>query len=109
MLQCSCFLLPSLLSPSWSYNAMSSHSDTRTSLITLFPTGLQGTRIHAVGAGGSGISAVLRLAAEQGALVTGCDVAETTMAKLLNTLGVQVSLGHDPAHVAGCDLIVTTP
>ena len=91
---------------------MSSHSDTPdtpVSLVKLFPDGLRGKRIHAVGAGGSGISAVLRLAAEQGALVTGCDVAETTMSRLLNAQGVQVALGHDPAHVAGCDLVVTTP
>jgi UDP-N-acetylmuramate--alanine ligase len=88
---------------------MSSHSDTSISLVTLFPDGLRGKRIHAVGAGGSGISAILRLAAEQGALVTGCDVAETTMSKRLNTQGVQVTVGHDPAHVAGCDLVVTTP
>jgi UDP-N-acetylmuramate--alanine ligase len=88
---------------------MSSHSDSPASLVDLFPAGLRGKHIHAVGAGGSGISAVLRLAAEQGALVTGCDVAETTMAKLLNAQGVQVAVGHDPAHVAGCELVVTTP
>jgi len=91
---------------------MSSHSDTPdtpVSLITLFPDGLRGKRIHAVGAGGSGISAVLRLAAEQGALVTGCDMAETTMSKRLNAQGVQVTVGHDPAHVGGYDLVVTTP
>jgi UDP-N-acetylmuramate--alanine ligase len=88
---------------------MSSHMDTHSSLIDLFPDGLRGKRIHAVGAGGSGISAVLRLAAEQGALVTGCDVAETTMSRLLNAQGVQVALGHDPAHVVVCDLVVTTP
>jgi UDP-N-acetylmuramate--alanine ligase len=83
--------------------------DTSVSLVKLFPDGLRGKRIHAVGAGGSGISAVLRLAAEQGAFVTGCDVAETTMSKRLNAQGVQVQVGHDPAHVAGCDLVVTTP
>jgi UDP-N-acetylmuramate--alanine ligase len=88
---------------------MSSHADTYPPLVTLFPDGLRGRRIHAVGAGGSGISAVLRLAAEQAALVTGCDVAETTMSRLLNAQGVRVTLGHDPAHVAGNDLVVTTP
>ncbi len=91
---------------------MASQSDTPPSppsLAHLFPNGLRGRRIHAVGAGGSGISAVLRLAAEQGALVTGCDVAETTMSRLLNAQGVQVTVGHNPAHVLGCDLVVTTP
>jgi len=79
------------------------------SLAALFPDGIDGARIHAVGAGGSGISAVLRLARERGALVTGCDAADTTMAKLLNAQGVPVAVGHDPAHVAGADLVVTTP
>jgi UDP-N-acetylmuramate--alanine ligase len=88
---------------------MSSQTDTLSSLVDLFPTGLRGKRIHAVGAGGSGISAVLRLAAEQGALVSGCDAVETTMSRLLNAQGVTVTLGHDPAHVAGSDLVVTTP
>ncbi len=74
-----------------------------------FPGGLAGTRIHAVGAGGSGISAVLRLAAERGASVTGCDAAETTMARHLNAHGISVVVGHDPIHVQDSDLIVTTP
>ncbi len=52
---------------------------------------------------------MLRLAAEQGALVTGCDVAKTTMSKRLNTQGIKVTVGHNPAHVTGCDLVVTTP
>jgi UDP-N-acetylmuramate--alanine ligase len=88
---------------------VASHSDAPVSLTELFPAGLRSKRIHAVGAGGSGISAVLRLAAEQGAFVTGCDVAETTMSRLLHAQGVPVTLGHDPAHVATCDLVVTTP
>ncbi len=74
-----------------------------------FPRGLTGKRIHAVGAGGSGISAVLRLAAERGAVVTGCDVADTTMARHLNAKGIPVVVGHDRAHVQGADLVVTTP
>ena len=51
----------------------------------LFAAGIRGRRIHAVGAGGSGISAALWLAREYGALVSGCDAAETTMSKLLNS------------------------
>jgi UDP-N-acetylmuramate--alanine ligase len=84
-----------------------------------FPGGLAGKCIHAVGAGGSGISAVLRLARERGADVSGCDVAETTMSRLLNAEGIPVALGHDPAHILhpllgpthspGPDLVITTP
>ncbi|MGZ6388848.1 MAG: UDP-N-acetylmuramate--L-alanine ligase [Ktedonobacterales bacterium] len=79
------------------------------SLMELFPDGVNGKRIHAVGGGGSGISAALWLAHERGALVSGCDVAETSMSRLLNSQGITISLGHDPAHVADADLVVVTP
>ncbi|HKW21670.1 MAG TPA: Mur ligase domain-containing protein, partial [Ktedonobacterales bacterium] len=56
-------------------------------LLKLFPDGLRGKRIHVVGAGGSGVSSVLLLAREQGAVVTGCDVAQTTMTRVLEQQG----------------------
>lgn len=79
------------------------------SLAELFPDGVKGKRIHAVGGGGSGISAALWLAHERGALVAGCDAAETSMSRLLNSQHIAISLGHDPAHVADADLVVVTP
>ena len=78
-------------------------------LAELFAGGVEGKRIHAVGGGGSGISAALWLARERGALVSGCDVAETSMSRLLNSQGIALALGHDPAHVADADLVVVTP
>ena len=44
-----------------------------------FPDGVAGKRIHAVGAGGHGISAGLLLAHAAGALVTGCDRTPTSL------------------------------
>lgn len=79
------------------------------SLAAVFPGGVKGKRIHAVGGGGSGISAALWLAREHGALVSGCDVAETSMSRLLNSQGIAISLGHDPAHVMDADLVVVSP
>jgi UDP-N-acetylmuramate--alanine ligase len=79
-------------------------------LAELFPAGLGGKRIHAVGAGGSGISAALWLARERGALVSGCDVASTGMSRLLNSKGILITEGHDAAHTeAGVDLVVVSP
>ncbi len=75
----------------------------------LFAAGIRGRRIHAVGAGGSGISAALWLAREYGALVSGCDVAETTMSKLLNSEGIVITTGHDVSHIEGSDLVVVSP
>lgn len=79
------------------------------SLAELFPDGVKGKRIHAVGGGGSGISAALWLAREHGALVSGCDEAQTSMSRLLNSQDIVISLGHDPAHIADADLVVVTP
>ncbi|HEX6542922.1 MAG TPA: UDP-N-acetylmuramate--L-alanine ligase [Ktedonobacterales bacterium] len=78
-------------------------------LVELFPDGLRGKRIHVVGAGGSGVSSVVLLAHDQGALVTGCDIAETTMTRLLEQQGIPISRGHDAAHVHEVDLVVTNP
>src|SRR5579859_637376 len=74
-----------------------------------FPDGVRGKRIHAVGAGGHGISAGLLVAQARGALVTGCDHIPTPLSAMLRREGVKVTVGHDTAHVAGYDLVVTNP
>jgi UDP-N-acetylmuramate--alanine ligase len=79
------------------------------SLAELFTDGVAGKRVHFVGAGGSGISGVMWLARERGALVSGCDVAPTSSWRLLQSRGVDVVLGHDPAHVRDADLVVLSP
>src|SRR5260221_7594597 len=71
---------------------------TELSLAERFPHGLGGVRIHAVGAGGHGISAALRLARERGALVSGCDAADSPMARALASQGVPIAIGHDAGH-----------
>jgi UDP-N-acetylmuramate--alanine ligase len=78
-------------------------------LEAVFPDGVRGKRIHAVGAGGHGISAGLLVAHARGALVTGCDHIPTPLSEMLCREGALVTVGHDPAHVAGCDLVVTNP
>ena len=78
-------------------------------LIRAFPDGLVGRRIHAVGAGGSGVSAGLRLARAQGAVVSGCDNAQTSQAKLLDAEGIPITYRHDVAHIADAELVVTNP
>ena len=82
-------------------------------LLRLFPTGLSGLHIHAMGAGGIGISTVMQLALARGAHVTGCDQTETSMSRFLSGKGVPVELGHDPGHVLHpdrpIDLVVSAP
>ncbi len=79
------------------------------SLAEVFPDGMRDRRIHAVGAGGHGISAALLLARAHGAIVTGCDAAETAMSHLLARHGITVNVGHDARHTADADLVVVSP
>jgi UDP-N-acetylmuramate--alanine ligase len=81
-------------------------------LIALFPDGLTGKHIHAMGAGGIGASAVIQLARAQGAVITGCDVAESSMGRFLEGQGVPIVRGHDPSHLttgARVDLLINAP
>ncbi|HEX8733258.1 MAG TPA: Mur ligase domain-containing protein, partial [Ktedonobacterales bacterium] len=75
----------------------------------LFPQGVRGKRIHAVGAGGHGISAGLLIAQAAGAIVTGCDRAPSSLATMLEESGIPIAFGHDNTHVAAADLVVTNP
>lgn len=79
------------------------------SLAERFPEGVGSVRIHAVGAGGHGISAVLQLAKERGARVTGCDAAESGMSRMLAVKGIAVTIGHAAEHAAEADLVVVSP
>ena len=74
-----------------------------------FPDGVRGKRIHAVGAGGHGISAGLLVAQAAGAIVTGCDHIPTSLGAMLEEAGIPIAIGHDNAHVTDADLVVTNP
>lgn len=88
---------------------MKTAAESEAILEAVFASGLRGKRIHGVGAGGSGLSATLWLAHERGASVTGCDIAETGMTRLLTARGMPIMRGHDVAHVDGADLVVISP
>jgi UDP-N-acetylmuramate--alanine ligase len=75
----------------------------------IFPLGVRGKHIHAVGAGGHGISAGLLVAQAAGAIVTGCDRAPSSLATMLEEAGISIAIGHDNDHVAEADLVVTNP
>ena len=75
----------------------------------LFPRGVHGRRIHFIGVGGSGISSAMWLAGEHGAAVSGCDIAPTSSFKLLQRRGMNVTLGHAPAHLEDVQLVAVSP
>jgi UDP-N-acetylmuramate--alanine ligase len=65
--------------------------------------------IHFVGIGGIGMSALAEILAVEGVTVSGCDLKRSAATDLLESRGIKVTLGHDPSHVAGNDMVVITP
>jgi UDP-N-acetylmuramate--alanine ligase len=63
-------------------------------------------RVHVIGIGGAGCHALAEVLLARGARVSGCDRSDGPALRSLAERGATVCLGHDPAHVAGCDLVV---
>ena len=63
-------------------------------------------KVHLMGAGGAGVSALARVFLARGDDVSGCDVKESDTTAELEEAGVKIFLGHDPEHVLGQDLLV---
>jgi UDP-N-acetylmuramate--alanine ligase len=58
------------------------------------------TRIHVIGVGGAGMSAIATVLSAMGHEVTGSDIKWSPTFARLRTAGLKVTLGHDPANVA---------
>jgi UDP-N-acetylmuramate--alanine ligase len=65
-------------------------------------------RIHFVGVGGAGMSAIAEILHRQGYRVSGSDLSASAVTRRLAGLGVQVFIGHDAAHIAGAQAVVTS-
>jgi UDP-N-acetylmuramate--alanine ligase len=65
-------------------------------------------RVHFVGIGGAGLSAIARIMAQQGVPVTGSDDQDTPFLPQLRELGVEVHLGYAAEHVGDADTLVVT-
>ena len=64
------------------------------------------TRIHLIGIGGTGLSAIARVLIEMGHTVSGSDRAESSFTRDLQSAGVTIHIGHSPENVVGADLVV---
>ena len=64
--------------------------------------------IHFVGIGGIGMSGMAEILADSGVSVSGCDAKASAATDLLARRGIPVAIGHDPAHLAGIDLVIVT-
>jgi UDP-N-acetylmuramate--alanine ligase len=63
-------------------------------------------RVHLVGVGGAGMSAIAGLLAARGLAVSGSDAQEGPALDGLRAAGVTVHVGHDAAHVEDVDTVV---
>ena len=65
-------------------------------------------RIHFIGIGGSGMSGIAEVLMNLGYEVSGSDQASSPVTDHLRNSGVAVNIGHDPALVKGCDVVVVS-
>ena len=62
--------------------------------------------IHMIGIGGAGMSGIAEILLNVGFAITGSDIRATEVTGRLESLGARVFIGHDPANVAACDVVV---
>ena len=67
------------------------------------------TRIHVVGIGGAGMSAIATVLHDMGHEVTGSDLKDSPVAERLRSKGVTVALGHRPENVGGANIVTYSP
>ena len=65
-------------------------------------------RLHIVGVGGPGMSAIAIVLAGMGHRVSGSDIRERAILDRLRAAGVEVIVGHDRAIVHGCDAVTAS-
>lgn len=65
-------------------------------------------RVHIVGAGGAGMSALAKLLTQLGHEVSGSDVKPGRMLDSVRDVGAEVWIGHEPDRMAEVDLVVAS-
>src|ERR1700728_1922038 len=66
-------------------------------------------RVHIVGIGGAGMSAIALVLRAMGHHVTGSDLKDSPVAERLRSHGITVAVGHSPENVAGADAVTYSP
>ena len=64
--------------------------------------------VHFVGIGGAGMSAIAEILHNLGYRVSGSDQSESAVTQRLGRLGLSIFIGHDAAHIAGAQAVVTS-
>jgi len=65
-------------------------------------------RIHFVGIGGSGMSGIAEVLANQGFEISGSDLSESPTTRRLAGLGIRIAVGHAGENVAQADAVVVS-
>jgi UDP-N-acetylmuramate--alanine ligase len=65
-------------------------------------------RVHFIGIGGAGLSAIARIMLARGITVSGSDGTDSPALDALRELGARVHVGHDAAHVHDVDTLVVS-
>jgi len=68
----------------------------------------RGARVHVIGIGGAGLSAIARILLERGCAVSGSDMQSSAITEQLAADGARVFQGHAASHVQGVDLALAT-
>ncbi|MBC7252480.1 MAG: UDP-N-acetylmuramate--L-alanine ligase [Actinobacteria bacterium] len=65
-------------------------------------------RVHFVGVGGAGMSAIAAVLLARGVEVSGSDLKESRNTERLREMGARVSIGHHPRNVEGAGVVVVS-
>jgi UDP-N-acetylmuramate--alanine ligase len=65
-------------------------------------------RVHLIGIGGAGMSALAWILLQRGHPVTGSDLRAGRAVTALRAMGAKIHVGHDPDMVDGCELVVAS-
>lgn len=63
-------------------------------------------KLHFVGIGGSGMSGIAEVLFNMGFIISGSDLSESSVAKRLKAIGINVYLGHRKENVSGAETLV---
>lgn len=66
-------------------------------------------RVHVIGIGGAGMSGIATVLSAMGHTVTGSDLKASPVTERLQTLGIEVWIGHRDEHVEGAELVTYSP
>lgn len=73
-----------------------------------FPEMRRIRRIHFIGIGGAGMSGIAEVLTNQGYIISGSDLKESTVTLRLESMGAKVFIGHKVENVEGVDVVVAS-